>query len=171
MYSAGVTVAAQAGDTDGMDFLLCMSPDLTRIGPFSSASVPQPQYVHNIYGSGSAPQRTSLTERAILLSIPGRTWAMAVVPRAQAAVGTTVLPPDTPTPVVTNELAYQFLEPPKQFMILTNVGLTILAKRRAMDWLKEVIEEFLTKNNMQNIIDFRVRYARKICCIQRLVCS
>lgn len=168
MYSAGVTVAAQAGDTDGMDFLLCMSPDLTRIGPFSSASVPQPQYVHNIYGSGSTPQRTPLTERAILLSIPGRTWAMAVVPRAQAAVGTTVLPPDTPTPVVTNELAYQFLEPPKQFMILTNVGLTILAKRRAMDWLKEVIEEFLTKNNMQNIIDFRDSFGRDQTCAMLL---
>jgi nuclear pore complex protein Nup155 len=83
---------------------------------------------------------------------------MAVLPRPKNAITLTNPDSSTPMPVVTNELAYQFLEPPRQFLILTNVGITVLAKRRALDWLRDAIEEVQADGNVQPIIDFRDRY-------------
>lgn len=157
-YQDGLTVSAQPGDTDGTDFLLCTSPDLTRIGTLGQVSTSAQQYVPTsqptTYTTSyvtSANQRPPLTEYATLLAIPGRTWAMASVPQQS-------LPPSTaPSPAVTNELALQFSEPPRQFMILTNVGLTFLVKRRAMDHLRAVIEEAQSEGAVQPIIEFRDR--------------
>jgi nuclear pore complex protein Nup155 len=42
-------------------------------------------------------------------------------------------------------------------MILTNVGLTFLIKRRGLDYLKAVIEEVQTEGVVQPIIEFRDR--------------
>lgn len=148
-YTEGLTIAAQQGDTDGTDFLLCMAPDLTRIGSLEQLNPPPQQtshsgYGHNFVGSNRPP----LTEYATLLSIPGRTWAMAPFPRSTTVAG---------SHRITNELALQFSQPPRQFMILTNVGLTFLIKRRALDYLKAVIEELQSEGNVQPIIDFRDR--------------
>ena len=156
-YQDGLTISAQPGDIDGTDFLLCTSPDLTRIGTLGQVSAPAQQYVatsQSTYAPSyttSGNQRPPLTEYATLLAIPGRTWAMASVPRPS-------LPPSTaPSPAVTNELALQFSEPPRQFMILTNVGLTFLVKRRALDYLRAVIEEAQSEGAVQPIIEFRDR--------------
>ncbi|KAJ7596975.1 nucleoporin [Mycena floridula] len=167
-YIEGLTVAAQQGDADGTDFLLCMSPDLTRIGTLEQvhqqAPVIQPQQPWSHSLTTSAPSiRPPLTEYATLLSIPGRTWAMAPFPRNSPAI-----PSGAPTPVVTNELALQFGEPPRQFMILTNVGLTFLVKRRAMDYLKAVIEELQSEGNVQPIIEFRDSFGRNQTCAMLL---
>jgi nuclear pore complex protein Nup155 len=160
-YVAGLTVAAQKGDTDGADFLLCLSPDLTQIGTLGQvhapmdgqrAAVSQPGY-NNAYG-GSAP-RPPLTEYAALIAVPGNTWAMAAVPKQQSPSAAA----DTPSPGAINELALQFSETTRQFMILTNVGLTFLAKRRPLDYLRDVIEEVHAEGNIQPIIDFRDRCA------------
>jgi nuclear pore complex protein Nup155 len=157
-YAAGLTIAAHPGDTDGTDFLLCMSPDLTRIGVLGQTPPPTSQLTAPPFGAGAGSQRPPLTERAALLAIPGRTWGMAALPRAKNAIPLTSPAPNTPMPVVTNELAYQFLEPPRQFLVLTNVGITVLAKRRALDWLRDAIEEVQAEGNVQPIIDFRDRY-------------
>ena len=157
-YQDGLTISAQPGDTDGTDFLLCTSPDLTRIGTLGQVSASPQQYLPPSQPTPYAPsyttggnQRPPLTEYATLLAIPGRTWAMASVPRPS-------LPPSTaPSPAVTNELALQFSEPPRQFMILTNVGLTFLIKRRALDYLRAVIEEAQSEGTVQPIIEFRDR--------------
>jgi nuclear pore complex protein Nup155 len=156
-YSDGLTIAAQQGDSEGTDFILCVSPDLTRIGSLNQLHAPmqpltgQPNNYTNASFGAPGPTRPPLTEYASILSIPGRTWAMAPVPSTK--------PPavSSPSPVVTNELATQFNEPPRQFMILTNVGLTFLAKRRAVDYLKAVIEEVQSEGNVQPIIEFRDR--------------
>lgn len=42
-------------------------------------------------------------------------------------------------------------------MILTNVGLTFLVKRRALDYLRAVIEEAQSEGAVQPIIEFRDR--------------
>ncbi|KAI0313508.1 nucleoporin [Amylostereum chailletii] len=161
VYYDGLTIAAQPGDTEGTDFILCMSPDLTRIGTFAQL----PHQTQVAYGTSSTgPQRPPLTERAAILTIPGRTWGMAPVPRSSSAP----LAGPAPAPIATHELAYQFLEPPRQFMILTNVGLTILAKRRAMDWLKDVIEEVQAEGNAQPIIEFRDSFGRDQTCAMLL---
>ncbi|KAH9937039.1 Non-repetitive/WGA-negative nucleoporin C-terminal-domain-containing protein [Fomitopsis serialis] len=132
-YDVGLTVAAQPGDVDGTDFVLCMSPDLTRIGSLGQLHGPPPQqqntqYANTNYGTVPGPSRPPLTEHATLLSIPGRTWGMAPVPRSSSAAAVAG-PSGTPAPV--------FSEPTRQFMILTNVGLTFLAKRRSLDYLKD----------------------------------
>jgi len=158
-YSEGLTVAAQQGDTDGTDFILCMSPDLTRIGSLGQLQAIQPPppvqpsgYMNPRYMGTPLPSRLPLTEYATVLAIPGRTWAMAPVPSQK-------LTSASPSLVVINELATQFTEMPKEFMILTNVGVTFLAKRRAVDYLKAVIEEVQSDGNVQPIIEFRDRLA------------
>ena len=157
-YNTSLFVAAQPGDTDGSDFILCVSPDLTKIGSFGQVNGPQPppQQYPNAYTQAPAPSRPILTEYATLLAIPGRTWAMAPVPRPPLAAASNS-PPGSPAPSTVNELARQFSEPPRQFMILTNVGLTFLAKRRALDYLRAVIEEFQVEGNAQPLIQFRDR--------------
>ncbi|EIN14134.1 nucleoporin [Punctularia strigosozonata HHB-11173 SS5] len=169
-YDAGLLVAAQKGDTDGADFLLCTSPDLTRVGSLGQIRPPgepqrfnpsQPTY-NNSYGGG--PPRPPLTEYATLIVVPGNTWAMAAVPRSSNVSA----PPNTPSPGVINELALQFSETTKQFMVLTNVGLTFLAKRRPMDYLRDVIEEVHAEGNVQSIIEFRDSFGRDQTCAMLL---
>jgi nuclear pore complex protein Nup155 len=105
------------------------------------------------YNNPPSTNRPPLTEYATLLAIPGRTWAMAPVPLTGNASGSS----GSPVPAITNELATQFSANPRQFMILTNVGLTFLIKRRALDYLKAVIEELQSEGNVQPIIEFRDR--------------
>ncbi|KDQ63476.1 hypothetical protein JAAARDRAFT_695291 [Jaapia argillacea MUCL 33604] len=175
-YVAGLTIVAQPGDTDGRDFLLCMTPDLTRIGNLGQLNMPQQQQQQypatqqqsgygGPYGSGGGGQRPPLTEYATLLAVPGRTWALASVPRSTSYVST---PSSAPVPMVTNELATQLTEPPRQFMVLTNVGLTYMVKRRALDYLKAVIEDFHAEGNVQPIIEFRDSFGRDQTCAMLL---
>ncbi|KAJ8595951.1 nucleoporin-domain-containing protein [Rhizopogon salebrosus TDB-379] len=170
-YLDGLMVSAQPGDTDGTDFLLCTAPDLTRIGSLGQLNPPSQQqqpgqsqqsaYGPSSYGTG-ANQRPPLTEYATLLAIPGRTWAMATVPHESVSAA------GAPSPPVINELATQFSEPSRQFMILTNVGLTFLVKRRALDYLKAVIEEVQTEGVVQPIIEFRDSFGRDQTCAMLL---
>ncbi|KIK70905.1 hypothetical protein GYMLUDRAFT_32985 [Collybiopsis luxurians FD-317 M1] len=162
-YLDGLTVATQPGDIDTVDYLLCMSPDLTRIGSLEQLNLPQPspQPNYSMYGGQNIPNRPPLTEYATLLSIPGRTWAMAPVPQRPLAA-------DMGGISAANELATQFGEPPRQFMILTNVGLTFLVKRRALDYLKAVIEELQSEGNVQPIIEFRDSFGRNQTCAMLL---
>lgn len=156
-YIEGLTVAAQPGDTDGTDYILCMSPDLSRIGSLGQLNLPpqHPVQQQGGYNISNNPSRPPLTEYATLLAIPGRTWAMATVP--QTSFSMPAGSSGAPVPTVTNELATQFSDSPRQFMILTNVGLTFLIKRRALDYLKAVIEELQSEGNVQPIIEFRDR--------------
>ncbi|KAJ7932473.1 nucleoporin [Mycena leptocephala] len=165
-YVDGLTIAAQPGDTDGTDYILCMSPDLTRIGTLGQLNLPQLPPIQQAPHFSNTPvaNRPPLTEYATLLAIPGRTWAMASVPLAGNASGSS----GAPVPAVTNELATQFSANPRQFMILTNVGLTFLVKRRALDYLKAVIEELQSEGNVQPIIEFRDSFGRDQTCAMLL---
>ncbi|KAI0639300.1 nucleoporin [Trametes polyzona] len=172
-YDFGITIAVQRGDVADTDYLLCMAPDLTQIGSFGQVrgpqvQQPQPQYVSHGYGTTTAvTNRIPLTERATLVPIPGLTWGMAPVPRSKYSLATTA-PADTPAPLVTNELATQFSEPARQYIILTNGGLHWVAKRRAVDALKEAIEEFQVEGNAQPLIDLRDSYGRDQTCAMLL---
>ncbi|KAJ6575033.1 nucleoporin [Mycena capillaripes] len=164
-YVDGLTIAAQPGDTDGTDYILCMSPDLTRIGTLGQLNLPQlPPIQQPQYTNTPLANRPPLTEYATLLAIPGRTWAMAPVPLTGNASSSS----GAPVPAVTNELATQFSASPRQFMILTNVGLTFLVKRRALDYLKAVIEELQSEGNVQPIIEFRDSFGRDQTCAMLL---
>ncbi|TFK41242.1 nucleoporin [Crucibulum laeve] len=168
-YSEGLLVASQQGDTDSMDYILCLAPDLTRIGTLGQVNIPQqpPQQTpqqpyatsYPSYGGASSNNRPPFMEYATLLSIPGRTWAMATLPKTSSST-----PPGIPSPATINELAKQFGETPEQFMLLTNVGLTFLTKRRALDYLKAVLEELQAEGNVQPIIEFRDSFGRDQTC-------
>ncbi|GAW06088.1 nucleoporin [Lentinula edodes] len=162
-YVDGLTVAAQPGDVDTVDYLLCLSPDLTRIGSLDQLNLPQPapQTTYSIYSSQNVSSRPPMTEYATLLSIPGRTWAMAPVPQMPIAA-------DVAGINVLNELGTQVSEHPRQFMILTNVGVTFLVKRRSLDYLKAVIEELQSEGNVQPIIEFRDSFGRNQTCAMLL---
>ncbi|KDR84906.1 hypothetical protein GALMADRAFT_233368 [Galerina marginata CBS 339.88] len=171
-YANGLTIATQPGDTDGTDYVLCLAPDLTRIGNLGQLNFPQqpqqpqqPQlgsgYGH--YDNITSTNRPPFTEYATLLAIPGRTWAMAAISRKALETA-----PGTPSPSALNELASQFGESPNQFMLLTNVGLTFLVKRRAVDYLKAVLEELQSEGNVQPIIDFRDSFGRDQTCAMLL---
>ncbi|GLB36074.1 putative non-repetitive/WGA-negative nucleoporin C-terminal [Lyophyllum shimeji] len=166
-YYRGLTVAAHPGDRDGNDYILCMSPDLTRIGTLGQLNLPQQQpsttTTHEPYRSTLTDGRPTLTEHATLLCIPGRTWATAKLPPATTASAA----PDGPPPVAPiNELATQFGETPCQFMLLTNSGLSYLVKRRAVDFLRAILEEIQAEGNVQRIVEFRDSFGRdQTCCM------
>ncbi|KAI0348539.1 nucleoporin [Trametopsis cervina] len=170
-YDAGLIIAAQPGDIEGTDYVLCLSPDVTRIGTLgqvSAAPPPQPQTQYaQTYNTNPGPSRPPLTENASVVSIPGRTWAMAAVPRPPLAAAA-VSPIDSPSYAITNELASQFSEPARQFMVLTNAGLSFLAKRRSLDYLKAVIEEFHAESNAEPLIQFRDSFGRDQTCAMLL---
>ncbi|KAF9015084.1 nucleoporin [Cyathus striatus] len=161
-YTEGLTVATQQGDTDGADYILCLAPDLTRMGSLGQvAPVAQSGQTQHFgsYNGTTSNSRPPLTEYATLLSIPGRTWAMATVPHSSSTT-----PAGAPSPSVINELSKQFGESTQQFMLLTNVGLTFLAKRRATDYLKAVLEELQSEGNVQSIIQLRDSFGRDQTC-------
>ncbi|KAI0735282.1 nucleoporin [Earliella scabrosa] len=171
-YDLGITIAAQAADVADTDYILCMAPDLTQIGSWGQLRAPQVQqstanYTNPSYGTPTGPSRPPLTERATLISIPGLTWGIAPVPRSKYSL-TTSAPANTPAPLITNELATQLSEPARQYIILNNGGLHWIVKRRAIDALKEVIEEFQVEGNAQPLIEFRDSYGRDQTCAMLL---
>ncbi|EPQ60591.1 nucleoporin [Gloeophyllum trabeum ATCC 11539] len=171
-YTSGLTIAAEPGDgMDGNDFILCMAPDLTKIGELGQVKEIQPQQpprppMQSYYPvTTPGPSRPPLTEYATMIEISGRTWAIAPIPRTPYHSST---PSESPVPVAANELAVQFCEPPTQFMILTNAGLVYLWKRRALDYLRAVIEDFHADGNPQPILDFRDSFGRDQTCAMLL---
>ncbi|TFK30342.1 nucleoporin [Coprinopsis marcescibilis] len=167
-YQNGLMIAAQPGDTEASDYILCLSPDLTHIGNLGQLNIPIPiaQPQTQQYGAAVAAtsNRLPLVEYATLIPIPGRTWDVANVCQPPP----TPLPPATPLYSSINELATQFNEPAHQFMLLTNAGLTFLIKRRAVEYLKSVLEELQSEGNVQPIIDFRDSFGRDQTCAMLL---
>jgi nuclear pore complex protein Nup155 len=145
-YSLGVTLCAQPAESDARDFLLCLSPDLTRVGSFGQVNQ-QPVEPAMYATTSSGPQRNPLVEYASLLPIPGRTWAMAPL-HQKLSSGLSAM----------HELSVQVTEPSRQFMVLTSAGITFLAKRRPLDYLQDVIEEYHADGNVQPLLHFRDRY-------------
>lgn len=160
---AGMLVATQAGDSDGYDYIFALAPDLTRVGNLGQVNSPQPpppqqqqpQY-GSIYPSMAGPSRPPLTERSHLILLRGHTWDIAALPRP-TLVAAAASPPDSPAPVLINDLATQFSEPYRQVLVLTDIGLTFYTKRRPIDSLKDVVEEFAVMGNAQPLISLRDR--------------
>lgn len=149
-YSAGVTIASQAGDREDRDFLLGLAPELSRISRFGQTQRPQQDSAQYANPASSTVaiggERAGLVEHATMLPANGRTYAMAAVPHASAQ-------PYTP-----NELAVQFNEPPRNYLILTNSGVTFFTKRRPVDHLIALLEDYLKDGNSQDILQFQNRY-------------
>jgi nuclear pore complex protein Nup155 len=157
-YSEGILLASRPDETDDNSHLLGLAPDLTRIGAFGQTLAHQPPQLG--YSAVAAPQRPPLTERAAMLAIVGRCWGILTVPRrGRDALVSAMRGSDGQAPSMLNELAYQCLEPARQMLVLTNNGVHVLVKRRALDWLKEALIESHAESKHQPIVDFRDRCA------------
>ncbi|KNZ78533.1 putative nucleoporin [Termitomyces sp. J132] len=165
-YYRGMTVASHPGDRDGNDYILCMSPDLTRIGSIGQVNLPpQPSSTSTLsesYRNALSDGRPSLTEYAALTSIAGTAWATAHF----LPLTSTAATPDGLAPSALNELATQFGEAPCQFMFFTNCGISFLVKRRAVDFLRADLEELQSQGTIQPLIEFRDSFGRdQTCCM------
>lgn len=138
-YHGGIFFASQtAADDNEQDILLCTAPDLPRIanlrqapGPAPTATTaPAPYYGH----SSSHPSRPTFSESTFLIALTGKAWAISHLPTASLPM------PSRGQPPLWNELVGQFSSYTEQFLILTNDGLSVIAKRRAIDCLKDLIE-------------------------------
>ncbi|KAG6898064.1 hypothetical protein C0992_006542 [Termitomyces sp. T32_za158] len=164
-YYRGMTVASHPGDRDGNDYILCMSPDLTRIGSIGQVNLPpqppststQSESYRNVLADG----RPILTEYAALTSIAGTAWATGHFLPSKSPEAT-----DGSAPSALNELATQFGEAPCQFMFFTNCGISFLVKRRAVDFLRADLEELQSQGAIQPLIEFRDSFGRdQTCCM------
>ena len=91
-----------------------------------------PSYAqYSTFPSSTGGPRTVLTEYATVMSISGNAWDMCEVP----SVPSSIKPPESPVPIITNELVTQFSEPQRKFLVITNMGLNLIVKRRAIDFL------------------------------------
>lgn len=173
-YVDGLLVASQQSDVDGKDFILGLSPDLSKIGilgqaqPQPPAQVNAPSYYQpqvNAYGQPSAA-RPPLTEQATLLYIEGTVWAIAASTRSSQRDD--ALAAASPEPLATNELAVQGSRPHQEFVVVTNVGISHLVKRRTLDFLCEALEEAHSEGSLQPILDFRDSFGRDQSCAMLL---
>lgn len=173
-YVNGLLVAAQPSDVDGKDFILGISPDLSRTAnlgqtqpqPGPPGPPPAPYYASNApYYSQAVTTRTPLTEQATLLYIEGTIWAIAA---SQCGSLHLHSPEASLEPLATNELATQFSQPRQEFIIVTNVGISHLVKRRVLDYLNDALEEVHTEGSLQPILDFKESYGRNQTCAMLL---
>jgi nuclear pore complex protein Nup155 len=139
-YYGGSFLASQTSpDENVRDVLLCTVPDLPRIANLKQdiPSGPAPTSVaqYSPYGQQiNASSRPVFSEFTTLFPMAGKTWAIASVPSASMPP----LPRGQPT--IWNELVTQFSSYPEQFLILSNDGLSVIGKRRAVDFLRDLIE-------------------------------
>jgi nuclear pore complex protein Nup155 len=154
-YAAGITLERQfpGDDPEKSDYVVCIAPDLATLS--SLGPVPAPSTYSTPYSSfpSSHPSsRTVLTEYATVMSIAGNAWDMCEVP----SISSSIKPPDSPAPVATNELVTQFSEPQRKFLVITNMGLNLIVKRRAIDFLSASLLE-ADMGNQSGLQDFFTR--------------
>ena len=139
-YYGGSFLASQTSpDENVQDVLLCAAPDLPRIAnlkqDISSGPAPSTVVPYNPYGQQlSQSSRPAFSEFTALFPMAGKTWAIASVPSANMPP----LPRGQPT--IWNELVTQFSSYAEQFLVLSNDGLAVIGKRRAVDCLRDLIE-------------------------------
>jgi nuclear pore complex protein Nup155 len=138
-YYGGMFFASQtAADDKEQDILLCTAPDLPRIANLKQAPSPVPTATTTpvpYYGHPSThASRPTFSECTSLLALTGKAWAIAHLPTASLPTSPRGQPP------LWNELVTQSSSYADQFLVLTNDGLSVVAKRRAIDCLKDLIE-------------------------------
>ncbi|KAF8587314.1 nucleoporin [Ramaria rubella] len=159
-YASGITLARQSpgDDPEKSDYVVCISPDLATVS--SLGSNPTPSYnQYSIYPNSASGTRTVLTEYATVMSISGNAWHMCEVP----SVSSSIKPPENPAPTTINELVTQFSEPQRRFLVITNMGLNLIVKRRAVDFLSASLIE-ADMGNQSALQDFFTSFGRDQTC-------
>jgi len=123
-YCNGLFLSAQ-NDEDTSVLLGC-APDIPKIAGFFENNMPA-------QGGYQPPAQKVLQEFANLLLINGSVWAIAPNPVSKPFSGG----------LGWNETATQANSPPQSFLVLTNKGLHVVVKRRAVDTLVDLCDQFL----------------------------
>lgn len=155
LYSSGITLERQpSGDNpEKGDHIICISPDFSAICLSGHTSIPH-YTSHVTYSAGSTnTSRTVLTEYATAMPISGNAWDMCEVPYTPPSKR----PPDGSSSVIANELVTQFSEPQRKFLIISNTGLNLIIKRRAVDFLVASLVE-ADSGNQAPLQDFFAAY-------------
>ncbi|KAJ1310495.1 hypothetical protein OPQ81_007228 [Rhizoctonia solani] len=141
-YRMGLLVAVQeleSGPDNLRNSLFIATPDLGKIAASTNAG-PNPNAT---YGT---TRRPVLNEYASIVSTGTKIWDLAPIPHSGERDGTW------------NDLTAQLVEPPRQFIALTEAGLTTLVKKRPMDVLKDLIEASRKVGDLSYVSAFRDSY-------------
>ncbi|GAA5918079.1 hypothetical protein JCM8208_001213, partial [Rhodotorula glutinis] len=111
--------------TPDLDVLLVCAPDVAASSPSTSSAVVATGQGHQSSSSSSSSGRP-FTELAGTVEIPGRTWDLAEVTPRRAAL--------------LNELATQPTHPRREWVVLTNMGASVVVRQRPVDTLLDVLE-------------------------------
>jgi nuclear pore complex protein Nup155 len=144
-YRMGLLVAVQeleSGPESLRNSLFVATPDLGKIAASTTAGPSS----NTTYGSARRPV---LNEYASLSTTGTKIWDIVPVPH-HGRDGSW------------NELTAQLVEPPRQFIALTEAGLTSLVKKRPMDVLKDLIEASRKLGDIQYVTAFKDRYAARL---------
>lgn len=124
----GFFIGANSGMEDNgleeEDLLACIGPDFGRISRSIGSGI-----VNVTIGGKS--------ERVCLMKIPGRTWSIKPLPISLP--GPVKITNPTSSKWKLNELATQVLTAPLRFLILTNMGIHLVARRRVIDGLVDIL--------------------------------
>ncbi|KAF9360346.1 hypothetical protein BGX34_007836 [Mortierella sp. NVP85] len=120
LYSNGVFIAAHSLH-DAADVLIATAPDSGPINKLSTASQP-----------GISNYIPKMDEKAMIAGLDGKIWGMSEVP------GVDYAGPIDPS-IARNELATQLSRSAREYLVLTNSGVQVFAKRRPIDALQQLL--------------------------------
>ncbi|KAG0257515.1 hypothetical protein BG011_003926 [Mortierella polycephala] len=143
IYSNGVFLAAHSLH-DAADTLIASAPDSGPINKASTAS----KSVGNTY----IPK---LTELAMIAGLDGKIWGMSEVPGIEYAGA---IDPS----VSRNELAVQLSRSAREYLVLTNSGVQVFAKRRPIDTLQQLLVD--VRGSESELASFFTQYGRVESC-------
>ena len=167
-YNNGLYINASPNSED-FDSLLCVGQD----NGTASVNLPQ-QTINNLPTTTSTTNiRPSLVESASNVIIEGRTWS--INEQCHPLSDGDKLPQSLRKQIsgkefnILNELSIQFNFKPRRFLILTNMGLTIIAKQRPVDILRNILQSTIsTSNRDQEIVSFFNNFGKDQSCAMAL---
>ncbi|KAG0242522.1 Non-repetitive/WGA-negative nucleoporin C-terminal-domain-containing protein [Mortierella sp. GBAus27b] len=143
LYSNGVFIAAHSLH-EAADALIVTAPDSGPINKLSTASKP-----------GINNYIPKMDEKAMIAGLDGKIWGMSEVPGVEYAG-----PIDSS--IARNELATQLSRSAREYLVLTNSGVQVFAKRRPIDTLQQLLLD--GRGSESELASFFTQYGRVESC-------
>ncbi|KAG0200792.1 hypothetical protein BGX28_006227 [Mortierella sp. GBA30] len=143
IYNNGIFLAAHSLH-DAADALIASAPDS---GPINKAST-----ATKTIGNTYIPR---LTEMAMIAGLDGKIWGMSELPGVEYAGA-------IDSSVARNELSVQLSRSAREFLVLTNSGVQIYAKRRPIDTLQQLLLD--GRGSESDLAAFFTQYGRVESC-------
>ncbi|KAI1311300.1 hypothetical protein EDD11_003513 [Mortierella claussenii] len=143
LYNNGVFLAAHSLH-DAADTLIASAPDA---GPINKASA-----ATKTVGNSYIPK---LTELAMIAGLDGKIWDMSEVPGVEYAGA-------IDSSIARNELAVQLSRSAREYLVLTNSGVQVFAKRRPIDTLQQLLLD--GRGSESELASFFTQYGRVESC-------